>query len=148
LYNSQGGIAQVVLSAKNGASPYTTKYGYTQNHLTSRIDGFGDADATTTAFEYEPDTGLLKKLTTTGTAWGAGLVTEYTYDLAGRPKTRKDPAQFTATRSYDPAGRLYQQVVCRGSPTCTNVATFSYVLDPVGNVQGERKEVNRRRRAA
>jgi RHS repeat-associated protein len=92
--------------------------------LTSRADPAG-----TTTISYD-NYGRLSSITDPLTA----AATTYTFDSAGRPLTRVDPAGITTTRAYGTpyTGRALTETV-KDSAQAT-LASFTWGYDEVGNV--------------
>jgi RHS repeat-associated protein len=94
-----------------------TVYGYDlMSNLTSLVDPHGGS----TSFEYDSHNRLEEVLQLEDQTWQTREI--YTYDAAGRVKTRLDRRLVTTTYSYDGLSRLTSKTYTDGTPT----ATFQY----------------------
>lgn len=124
-YDDDGRLKKVT----QGSAITTNNFHPTTGQLSSVVDPTG-----TTELTYNTD-GLLHTLRDPLTS----LLTTYSYDTAGRPKTRTDPAGLLWERFYDQAGRADRQTVKHGGNT---LASFDLAYDIAGNVMEKAQTVS------
>ena len=114
-YDDYGRLSTVT-DAEGGITSYSYDLMSNLNYLVDPRQ-HGQPVPVGTEFRYEDGYNRVTKVIYPG-----NLAEEFTYDLAGRLKTRKDRKGVTTTFAYDGLGRLKSKTYSNGSPA----VTFSY----------------------
>lgn len=133
--NSRGYLAQVTDGCQIGARPYWTAEARNAAGQLQR-ERLGNGVVTTRT--YQPATGLLDRISTTGPDTGGSLSDiAYTYDANRNVTQRNDLThQRAETYGYDDLNRLTGWSVHNTEPTTPGLnATYAY--DTVGNLKTE-----------